>query len=188
MPIRLDILLIGNRNLQHQSSVFVTYCALMKKIFVIHFLLLTSSYVLTAQHITTKAEKHIFQGEINRQGKAVGCHHIRAINIYQTGQIIEGTRTNGPNGLFKAKVKVKSSSGKWVEKISNGGYSTFFPEKWSEEKTKSEIEKAFPNKRQVNGDLYEGKCSEGWIIQFYVNDDETISTAYPRDWTRNRQL
>ena len=83
-------------------------------------------------------------------------------------------------------MKVKSASGKWVEKISNGGYSTFFPEKWSEEKTKAEIEKAFQSKRQVNGDLYEGKCSEGWIIQFYVNHDETISTAYPRDWTRNR--
>jgi Bacterial EndoU nuclease len=158
----------------------------MKNIFALNFLLLTSLSALQAQHLSPKAEKHIFQGEINRQGKAVGCHHIRAINFYKTAQIVEGTRTNGPNGLFKAKVKVKSASGKWVDKISNGGYSTFFPEKWTEEKTKAEIEKAFQNKRQVNGDLYEGKCSEGWIIQFYVNDDETIPTAYPRDWSRNR--
>lgn len=126
----------------------------MKGVIALNLLLLIGVVTMHGQHLTAKAEKHIFKGEINRQGKAVGCHHMRAINFYKTAQIIEGTRVNGPNGLFKAKVKVKSPSGKWVEKISNNGYSTFFPEKWTEEKTKAEIEKAFQNRRQVNGDLY----------------------------------
>lgn len=88
-----------------------------------------------AQTITEKTKRHIFKGEINRQGNAVGCHHIHAINKYKTAQLIAKTRKNGPHGLFKAKVKVKNEDDKWVAKVSNQGYSTFFPEDWSEEKT-----------------------------------------------------
>jgi Bacterial EndoU nuclease len=137
-----------------------------------------------AQTLSEKAKRHIFKGEINRQGKAVGCHHIRAINEYKTSQIVEGTRKNGPNGLFKAKVKVKNGNGKWVAKVSNQGYSTFYPESWSEEKTEKEILHAFGNKRKVNGDLWEGKSSEGIIIQMYLRDDDSIASAFPKDWTR----
>jgi hypothetical protein len=137
-----------------------------------------------AQTLSEKAKRHIFKGEINRQGKAVGCHHIRAINEYKTSQIVEGTRKNGPNGLFKAKVKVKNGNGKWVAKVSNQGYSTFYPESWSEEKTEKEILHAFGNKRKVNGDLWEGKSSEGIIIQMYLKDDDSIASAFPKDWTR----
>ncbi len=141
-------------------------------------------HLSVAQTLSEKAKKHIFKGEINRQGKAVGCHHTLAINEYKTSQLVEGTRKNGPNGLFKAKVKVKNGNGKWVAKVSNQGYSTFYPESWSEEKTEKEILHAFSNKRKVNGDLWEGKSSEGIIIQMYLKDDDTIASAFPKDWTR----
>lgn len=156
----------------------------MKQVAWIGMLLWAS--VASGQVITAKTERHIFQGEINRQGKAVGCHHLRAVTHYKTAQLVEGTRQNGPNQIFKAKVKIKSASGRWVAKVSNGGYSTFFPEHWSEGKTKEEIMRAYQNRRPVSGDLYEGKCSEGWIIQFYVSDDGSIASAFPRDWTRKR--
>ncbi len=137
-----------------------------------------------AQTLSEKAKRHIFKGEINRQGKAVGCHHILAINEYKTSQLVEGSRKNGPNGLFKAKVKVKNGNGKWVAKVSNQGYSTFYPESWSEKKTEKEILYAFANKRKVNGDLWEGKSSEGIIIQMYLKDNNSIASAFPKDWTR----
>jgi hypothetical protein len=152
--------------------------------FSILFLAFAVSNFAFSQKLSEKAKKHIFKGEINRQGKAVGCHHILAINEYKTSQLVEGTRKNGPNGLFKAKVKVKNGNGKWVAKVSNQGYSTFYPESWSEEKTEKEILHAFDNKRKVNGDLWEGKSSEGIIIQMYLRDDNTIASAFPKDWTR----
>lgn len=142
------------------------------------------SSCLFAQTITEKTKRHIFKGEINRQGKAVGCHHIHAINKYKTAQLIDKTRKNGPHGLFKAKVKVKNEDDKWVAKVSNQGYSTFFPEDWSEEKTIEAIQEAYQNRRQVNGELYEGKTNEGIILQFYAKPDGTIASAYPKDWTR----
>lgn len=148
------------------------------------FSFLSLSVAVHGQLITPKTERHIFKGEINRQGKAVGCHHIRAISFYKTAQMISGTRVNGPYGIFKAKVKIKSASSRWITKVSNGGYSTFFPEEWSEAKTKEEILLAFQGKRLVSGDLYEGKCSDGWMIQFYLTDEGKIATAFPRDWTR----
>jgi Bacterial EndoU nuclease len=137
-----------------------------------------------AQTLSEKAKRHIFKGEINRRGKAVGCHHMSAITEYKTSQIVSGTRKNGPNGLFKAKVKIKNENGKWISKVSNQGYSTFYPESWSEEKTEKEIVHAFGNKRKVNGDLWEGKSTEGIIIQMYLKDDDSIASAFPKDWTR----
>jgi hypothetical protein len=152
--------------------------------FFIFLLAFAAGHLSVAQKLSEKAKKHIFKGEINRQGKAVGCHHILATNEYKTSQLVEGTRKNGPNGLFKAKVKVKNRNGKWVAKVSNQGYSTFYPESWSEEKTEKEILHAFGNKRNVNGDLWEGKSSEGIIIQMYLKDDDSIASAFPKDWTR----
>jgi Bacterial EndoU nuclease len=164
----------------------VSNCMSTKKIFQFSVLLLLFAigHSALAQSLSEKARKHIFKGEINRQGKAVGCHHILAINEYKTSQLVEGTRKDGPNGLFKAKVKVKNGSGKWIAKVSNGGYSTFYPESWSEEKTEKEILQAFKNKRKVNGDLWEGKSSEGIIIQMYLRDDDSIASAFPKDWSR----
>jgi Bacterial EndoU nuclease len=152
--------------------------------FSIFLLAFAAGHLSVAQTLSEKTKKHIFKGEINRQGKAVGCHHILAISKYKTSQIVEGTRKDGLNGLFKAKVKVKNGNGKWVAKVSNQGYSTFYPESWSEEKTEKEIFHAFGNKRKVNGDLWEGKSSEGIIIQMYLKDDDSIASAFPKDWTR----
>jgi hypothetical protein len=148
------------------------------------FGLLLFSLTLSAQTITEKTKRHIFKGEINRQGKAVGCHHINAINQYKTAQLVPNTRKNGPNGLFKAKVRVKDEDGRWIAKVSNGGYSTFFPEGWSEEKTMDAIKEAYRGKRRINGELFEGKTKEGITIQFYAKPDGFIASAFPKDWTR----
>lgn len=148
------------------------------------FGLLLFSLTLCAQTITEKTKRHIFKGEINRQGKAVGCRHVNAINEYKTAQLVPNTRKNGPNGLFKAKVPVKNVDGRWITKVSNGGYSTFFPEDWSEEKTLEAISEAYRGKRKVNGELYEGKTKDGITIQFYAKPDGFIASAFPKDWTR----
>ncbi|MFM8913509.1 MAG: EndoU domain-containing protein [Flammeovirgaceae bacterium] len=147
-------------------------------------LLSTLAVTLCAQTITEKTKRHIFQGEINRQGKAVGCHHINAINQYKTAQLVPNTRKNGPSGIFKAKVRVKDRNGRWIAKVSNGGYSTFFPETWGEEKTLEAIKEVYNNKRKINGDLYEGKTKDGIAIQFYAKPDGFIASAFPKDWTR----
>ncbi|MFM7488087.1 MAG: EndoU domain-containing protein, partial [Cytophagales bacterium] len=68
--------------------------------------------------------------------------------------------------------------------VSNGGYSTFFPEDCSEEKTLEAISEAYRGKRKVNGELYEGKTKDGITIQFYAKPDGFIASAFPKDWTR----
>jgi hypothetical protein len=155
-----------------------------KGLFSLAVTLLTLSLTLCAQTITEKTKRHIFKGEINRQGKAVGCHHVNAINQYKTAQLILNTRKNGSNGLFKAKVRVKNEDGRWITKVSNGGYSTFFPEDWSEEKTIEAIKEAYRSKRRVNSELFEGKTKDGITIQFYAKPDGFIASAFPKDWTR----
>ena len=153
------------------------------KAFVFSLALVLPSFA-SGQIISEKTKRHIFQGEINRQGKAVGCHHIFAITKYKTSQLVDKSRKNGPKDIFKAKVKVKDENGRWIAKVSNQGFSTFYPESWNENKTLEAILEAYHTKRKVNGELWEGKCKEGIIIQMYVKSDGSIASAFPKDWTR----
>src|SRR5699024_9750822 len=70
------------------------------------------------------ALEHILEGELNHRGEAVGFHYNRLPT--RKGQIITGSKTT-PNefGVYEAKVLVQE-----VEKTSNRGMSTFFPDEW----------------------------------------------------------
>lgn len=110
------------------------------------------------QNFKPGALEHIFAGEINNSGKAVGLHY----DGFPTtkGNIIPGTETS-PNsfGVFEAKVEVNG-----VAKVSNGGISSFFPKNWSAQKAVDTINEAFVNKVLMKGNTYIGTSSGGMQI------------------------
>src|SRR5699024_1350665 len=70
------------------------------------------------------ALEHILEGELNGKGSAVGFHYDRLPT--KKGEIIDGTQSSeDSHGVYEAKVKVDD-----VEKTSNRGRSTFFPDDW----------------------------------------------------------
>lgn len=71
------------------------------------------------------ALEHILEGELNRQGQAVGFHYEGFSS--SKGEVIADTRTEEDKfGVYEAEVMIDD-----VEKQSNQGRSSFFPEEWS---------------------------------------------------------
>ncbi len=88
--------------------------------------------------IGNKGLKHIFRGEINSVGNAVGVHHISAINA-GTARIVPNSIEQITNGFYKASVEVLDNSGNWITKADK---STFFPDTWDEVRVMQEIQSA----------------------------------------------
>ncbi|MFJ8068433.1 T7SS effector LXG polymorphic toxin [Peribacillus sp. NPDC096447] len=116
---------------------------------------------------TIDTMRHVYHGEINRRGKAVGYHHESMMG----GKIVPGTEeTPDINGVYRAKVEVNG-----VMKIAK---STFFPKDWDRVKVNNAINEAFENKIK-DGNRYVGRTSSGIDIGMYLNRDGTIATAFP---------
>ncbi len=91
--------------------------------------------------IGNKGLKHIFRGEINSVGNAVGVHHISAINS-GNARIVENSVETLSGGFYKASIEVSDGAGGWVLKTDK---STFFPDSWDEIKVMQEIKSAKNN-------------------------------------------
>ncbi|MGQ4668589.1 T7SS effector LXG polymorphic toxin [Metabacillus halosaccharovorans] len=112
--------------------------------------------------------KHIYHGEINKRGKAVGYHHESMMG----GKIIPGTETKpDKNGVYRAKVE--------IEGVRKKATSSFFPKEWDRVQVLKAIEETFNNKRLIGDNKYSGKSESGLIIEMYLNKDGSIATAYP---------
>lgn len=116
---------------------------------------------------------HILEGELNRKGQAVGFHYAELPT--REGEIIEGTETaEDEQGVYEAKVSVSE-----VEKTSNGGKSTFFPDNWDSQDVVDAINEAYETKDFISGNTYEGMTEEGIIIRMYLNQSDKIISAFP---------
>ncbi|MEC3654032.1 T7SS effector LXG polymorphic toxin [Bacillus siamensis] len=117
---------------------------------------------------TAGTMKHIYHGEVNKRGKAVGYHHESMMG----GKIIPGTEKKpDKNGVYMAKVEVGS-----VKKIAD---SSFFPREWNRTDVLKAIDEAYHTRKQVRSNKYRGITSTGIKIEMYLNSDGTIATAYP---------
>ncbi len=119
------------------------------------------------------ALKHILEGELNQKGQAVGFHYNQLPT--KKGEIVQGTETE-PNefGVYEAKVIISD-----VEKKSNQGKSTFFPDNWDSQEVVDSINEAYDNKVFISGNTYEGLTDEGPVIRMYLDDNEKIISAFP---------
>ncbi|ENH96249.1 YqcG, partial [Gracilibacillus halophilus YIM-C55.5] len=112
--------------------------------------------------------KHIYHGEINRRGKAVGYHHKSMMG----GKIIPGSeKIPDKNGVYEAKVEI---GGK--RKVAK---SSFFPKEWNRVDVLKAIDEAYQNKKQIGANKFIGKNSAGIKIEMFLNKDGSIATAYP---------
>lgn len=128
----------------------------------------TSNFSTGNSKYTTGTMKHIYHGEINKRGKAVGYHHESMMG----GKIIPGTEKKpDKNGVYMAKVEVES-----VKKIAD---SSFFPREWNRADVLKAIDEAYHTRKQVRSNKYRGITSTGIKIEMYLNNDGTIATAYP---------
>lgn len=125
------------------------------------------------EHFQSGALEHILEGELNRKGKAVGFHYDQLPT--KQGEIIAGTETElNEFGVYEAQVIVRD-----VEKTSNRGYSTFFPDHWDTQDVVDAINEAYDNKQFMTGNTYEGLTDEGIIVQMYLNNRDEIISAFP---------
>lgn len=116
---------------------------------------------------------HILEGELNRKGQAVGFHYDHLPS--KKGEILEGTKTaSDEHGVYEAEVMVEE-----VEKQSNKGKSTFFPDDWDSQDVIDAINEAYDEREFIQGNTYEGLTEEGIIIQMYLDDNEKIISAFP---------
>ncbi|HLQ73582.1 MAG TPA: EndoU domain-containing protein [Bacillota bacterium] len=119
------------------------------------------------------ALEHILEGEINGKGQATGFHYDQLPT--KKGEIIEGTETS-PNeyGVYEAQVKVGD-----VEKTSNRGFSSFFPDEWNTQRVVDAINEAYDTKAHLTGNTYEGISDDGVSIQMYLDNNDKIISAFP---------
>ena len=90
------------------------------------------------ENLTEKSMSHIFEGDINRKGRAGGYHYDMVEGT--SGSIIEGTKSPALNdaGVYEAKVEVNG-----ILKKANGGKSTFFPDHMSPQEVVDTINEAY---------------------------------------------
>lgn len=117
---------------------------------------------------TIDTMRHVYHGEINRRGKAVGYHHESMMG----GKIVPGTEKKpDKNGVYMAKVEIDG-----VKKIAD---SSFFPKEWNRAEVLKAINEAYQSKEQIASNKYRGITSSGIKVEMYLNKDGSIATAYP---------
>lgn len=121
----------------------------------------------------SRALEHILEGELNKKGQAVGFHYDRLPS--KKGEIIRGTETK-PNefGVYEAEVVVSD-----VEKTSNNGKSTFFPDELDSQEVVDAINEAYEERVFISGNTYEGLTKDGIVIRMYLDNQEKIISAFP---------
>ncbi|WP_432460637.1 MULTISPECIES: EndoU domain-containing protein [unclassified Agarivorans] len=97
---------------------------------------------------------HILSGEVKPNGNVVGGYSTATGNV----RVIPGTESQ-PNaqGVYTAQIEVPdpSSPGDFLPKTNNGGISTMFPDSWSADRIKVEVDAAYQNK-VVTGNKWSG--------------------------------
>ena len=121
--------------------------------------------------------EHVFHGEINRRGRAVGFHHRGSIGHESKARVIAITSEPNAQGIYRGTVEIfDASSGVWVQK---GPGSTFFPDNWSRQKVMSEIREAFNSSTIEPNGKWSGVSPCGVTIEGWLDRSGNINTAYP---------
>ena len=82
-------------------------------------------------------ERHIFEGEINANGRAVGYHHRANGQDAVHARVTRPTTAPDANGVYRGDVEIYNvMRGTWIAKALG---SSFFSDAWSRIKVKDEI-------------------------------------------------
>jgi filamentous hemagglutinin len=118
---------------------------------------------------------HVLRAEIKSNGNVVGGHSTASGEV----QVIPGT-ASPPNaqGVYTAKIQVvdPSNPGQLLPKTNNGGVSTMFPDSWSADRIKVEVDAAYNNKTVV-GNKWSGITPSGVVVEGFLKPKATV---YPK--------
>ncbi len=120
---------------------------------------------------------HIFHGEINRRGRAVGFHHSGSIGNQGRARISDIVDPPNAQRVYRANVEIfDEAANAWVAK---GPASTFFPDDWSRAEVIREIRGAFGSQTLARENYFEGLSPSGVLIGGYLDSAGNINTAFP---------
>lgn len=126
-------------------------------------------------------EDHIFKGEINPHGKAVGYHHRPGGVDPPTARVATMVDPPDVHGVYRAEIQVfNPATGSWVAKKLP---STFYPDSWSGEQVLSEIQAAYRNRTAVPNkpaNYWEGTSPSGITFAGYLDPAGILHSNYPR--------
>ena len=129
------------------------------------------------ENFTDSALEHIFEGQINRRGNAVGYHYE---GIEDTaGKVIPNTEIQlNDFGVYKAKVEVNG-----ILKNGNGGYSTLFPKDMNPQVVIDAINEAYKCKIHIEGtrNTYIGIANNGLEIEMFIDKAGKVISAFPME-------
>ena len=122
---------------------------------------------------------HILNAEIKGK-KVVGGHSIASGNI----RVDKVVKAPNANGVYEAKISVRdpNNPGKFLSKTNNNGKSTMFPDSWTSDRLKVEVDYAYKNRvphsdpLKASKGMWQGVTKSGVKVGGYVSPK---TTAYP---------
>ena len=137
----------------------------------------TLNSLKNTENFTDSAIEHIFEGQVNARGKAVGYHYEGIEGT--SGNVIPGTESSTNNfGIYKAKVEVNG-----IPKTANGGFSTFYSKNLSPQQVVDAINEAYSNCELKLGtrNTYQGVANNGMKIDMFLDQSGKIISAFPEE-------
>ena len=137
----------------------------------------TLNSLKNTENFTDSAIEHIFEGQVNARGKAVGYHYDEIENT--AGKVVVGTESIPNNlGIYKAQVEVSG-----IPKTANGGFSSFYPKGMSPQQVIDAINEAYNNCDLVIGtrNTYRGITTTGMEIDMYLDQNKKNISAFPKE-------
>lgn len=121
---------------------------------------------------------HVIGGDYNaRTGRVTGGHSLLMDDV----RVVEYLSVPDANGVYLARVEIKTPDGRWVEKVQPDGKpmpNTMFPKNWDEVRIQNEIHSAWSARNEINDGSrrWTGVSTSGLTIEGYSSPR---ATAYP---------
>ena len=154
-------------------SIFANYDVTMREALETSYGKSTFNSLKNTENFTDSAIEHIFEGQVNARGKAVGYHYEGIEGT--SGNVIPGTESSVNNiGVYKAQVEVNG-----IPKTANGGFSTFYSKNLSPQQVVDAINEAYSNCELKLGtrNTYQGVANNGMKIDMFLDQSGKIISA-----------
>ena len=120
---------------------------------------------------------HILNAEIKGK-KVVGGHSIANGNI----RVDKVVKAPNANGVYEAKISVRdpNNPGKFLSKTNNNGKSTMFPDSWTSDRLKVEVDYAYKNRvphpdpSKASKGMWQGVTKSGVKVEGYSSPKTTV--------------
>ena len=158
-------------------SIFANYDVTMREALETSYGKSTFNSLKNTENFTDSAIEHIFEGQVNARGKAVGYHYEGIEGT--SGNVIPGTESSVNNiGVYKAQVEVNG-----MTKTANGGFSTFYSKNLSPQQVVDAINEAYSNCELKLGtrNTYQGVANNGMKIDMFLDQSGKIISAFPEE-------